>query len=81
MVPLTSQRLEEICSRAPPTHQAGSMPAWQVDEVRWASAPHPPTRRATPRSGVLPAPQVGRDQLPLSHKPTASAREPLSVYD
>ena len=79
--PLTSQRLEVKCSRAPPTHQAGSMPAWQVGEVRWASTPHPPTRRATPRRGVLPAPQVGRDQLPLSHKPTASAREPLSVFD
>ena len=24
--PLTSQRLEEICSRAPPTHQAGNTP-------------------------------------------------------
>ena len=34
-----------------------------------------------PRCGVLPAPQVGRDQLSLSHKPTARAREPLSVYD
>ena len=31
--------------------------------------------------GKLPSPQVGRDQLPLSHKPTASAREPPSVYD
>ena len=67
--------------RAPPTHQAGSNPAWQVGEVRKPSATHPPTARATPRRGVLPAPQVGRDQLPLSHKPTASAREPLSVYD
>ena len=28
-----------------------------------------------------PTHQVGRDQLPLSHKPTVSAREPLSVYD
>ena len=29
---------------------------------------------------VLPVPLVGRDQLPLSHKPTASTRA-LSVYD
>ena len=40
-------------------------------------APHPPTRRATSHSGVLPTPQVGRDLLPLSHKPTASVREPF----
>ena len=54
------------------------MPAWQVGEVRKPSATHPPIARATPRRGVLPTPQVGRDQLPLSHKPTASVREPLS---
>ena len=46
MAPLASQRLEEILSRAPPAHQAGSKPAWQVDEVRKPSTPHPPTRRA-----------------------------------
>ena len=45
--------------------------------MRKPSAPHPPTAWATPHSGVLPTPQVGRDQLPLSHKPTASVREPL----
>ena len=76
---LASQRLEEIFSRAPPTHQAGSKPAWQVGEVRKPSAPHPPTTWATPHRGVLPTPQVGRDQLPLSHKPTASARPPFSL--
>ena len=46
-----------------------------------ACAPHPPARWAGippgSHSGVLPTPQVGRDQLPLSHKPTASVREPL----
>ena len=63
--------------RTPPTHQVGSQPTWWVGEVRKPSAPHPPTTWATPHSGVLPTPQVGRDQLPLSHKPTASVREPL----
>ena len=63
--------------RTPPTHQVGWDPAWWVGEVRKPSAPHPPTAWATPHSGVLPTPQVGRDQLPLSHKPTASVREPL----
>ena len=63
--------------RTSPTHRVGSKPAWQVGEVRKPSAPHPPTTWATPHSGVLPTPQVGRDQLPLSHKPTASVREPL----
>ena len=61
---LASQRLEEIFSRAPPTHQAGSKPAWQVGEMHWASAPYPPTRRATPRCLVLPLCMVGRDQFP-----------------
>ena len=36
-------------------------------------APHPPTRRATPRCRVLPVYTVGKDQLSLSHKPTARA--------
>ena len=63
--------------RTSPTRQVGWDPAWWVGEVRKPSAPHPPTAWATPHSGVLPTPQVGRDQLPLSHKPTASVREPL----
>ena len=64
--------------RTSPTRQVGWDPAWWMGEVRKPSAPHPPTAWATPHSGVLPTPQVGRDQLPLSHKPTASVREPLS---
>ena len=63
--------------RTSPTRQVGWDPAWWMGEVRKPSAPHPPTAWATPHSGVLPTPQVGRDQLPLSHKPTASVREPL----
>ena len=63
--------------RTSPTRQVGWDPAWWMGEVRKPSAPHPPTAWATPHSGVLPTPQVGRDQLPLSHKPTASVRKPL----
>ena len=73
--------MSELAQRAPPTHRAGLNPARWVGEVRKPSVTHPPTARATPRRGVLPTPQVGRDQLPLSHKPTDSGREPLSVYD
>ena len=31
--------------------------------------------------GLLPSPKVSRDQIPLSHKSTASASEPPSLYD
>ena len=70
-----------LAQRTSPTCQAGLDPAWWVGEVRKPSATHPPTAQATPRRGVLPTHQVGRDQLTLSHKPTAGARDPLSVYD
>ena len=63
----------------PPTQQARSKPAWQVGEVRWASRPHPPTRRVTTPRGMLPVYAVSRDQLSLSHKPTASVRAPFSL--
>ena len=63
-----SQTINNMLAR-PPIHQVGSMPTWQVCEVRWASTPHPPTRWA----------ETNYPSLRLSQKPTASARAPFNL--
>ena len=83
--PLASQRLEEIFSRVPPTHQAGSKPAWQVGEVRKPSATHPP-RGQHPAAGCCLPPRWAEtnylsviNQLPARASPFLLMTEATSM--
>ena len=67
----------ELPPVTPPVNR-DSVPCWRVGLL--GGAPHPPTSRETPLSGVLPLCTVGTFQLPRSQKQTSSSLPPHSMF-